>query len=131
MRSPRHVVTVGKTPALEAADARALFASLDPASPNGVRDRALLGVMVYTFARISAVLALDVGEYYQAGIRCKHFYDLHRLPLGARAVSLTGSVQTESSLVRVGRGTRIVTPGASSSSSGISRQFVGSSQRSV
>ncbi len=69
VRSPRHVVTVGKTPALEAADARALFQSIDQVSPSGVRDRALLGVMVYTFARISAVLALDVGDYYQVGRR--------------------------------------------------------------
>ena len=30
VRSPRHVVTVGKTPAFEAVDARALFTSIDP-----------------------------------------------------------------------------------------------------
>lgn len=30
MRSQRHVVTVGKTPAFEAVDARALFTSIDP-----------------------------------------------------------------------------------------------------
>ena len=39
----------------------------NPADP--VRDRALLGVMVYTFARISAVLALDLSDYYQVGRR--------------------------------------------------------------
>ena len=34
-----------------------------------MRDRALLGVMVYTFARVSAVLELDVGDYFQVGRR--------------------------------------------------------------
>ena len=69
VRGPRHIVKVGKTPAFERDDARALFASIDPSGPAGVRDRALLGVMVYTFARISAVLALELGDYYQVGRR--------------------------------------------------------------
>jgi site-specific recombinase XerC len=69
VRSPRQVVTTGKTPALEAADARKLFESIDPKTPAGIRDRALLGVMTYTFARVSAVLGLDVVDYYQVGRR--------------------------------------------------------------
>lgn len=69
VRGPKHVVTVGKTPVLEGADARALFESIDPTTASGLRDRALLGVMVYTFARIGAVLALDAGDYYQNGRR--------------------------------------------------------------
>lgn len=67
VRGPKHVVRVGKTPVLTNEDARALFASLDVDTPGGVRDQALLGTMVYTFGRISAVLALDVGDYYQVG----------------------------------------------------------------
>lgn len=69
VRSPRHVVRQGKTPVLEAEDARALFDSIDLHTPVGLRDLALLHTMVYTFARVSAVLALDVGDYYQAGRR--------------------------------------------------------------
>lgn len=71
VRGPKHVVTVGKTPAFENKDARHLFASIDTAKPAGLRDRALLGVMVYSFGRISAVLALDVSDYYQAGRRMR------------------------------------------------------------
>ena len=69
VRGPRHVVRTGLTPVLEGEDARALFAAIDISTPAGLRDRALLGVMVYTFARISAVVALDVCDYYQAGRR--------------------------------------------------------------
>ncbi|MGD9693606.1 MAG: tyrosine-type recombinase/integrase [Phycisphaerales bacterium] len=69
VRGPAHVVTVGKTPVLTGADARGLFESIDIGTPAGLRDRALLGVMVYTFARVSAVTGLDVPDYYQAGRR--------------------------------------------------------------
>ena len=58
---------VGKTPVLTGVEARELFASIDPATPVGLRDRALLGVMIYSFARIGAALAMDHGEYFQVG----------------------------------------------------------------
>lgn len=35
----------------------------------GLRDRALLAVMVYSFARVSAVVGMDVDDYYQQGKR--------------------------------------------------------------
>lgn len=67
VRGPKHVVRTGKTPVLTGAEARELFASIDPSTPIGLRDRALLGVMVYTFGRVSAVLGLDIDDYYQVG----------------------------------------------------------------
>lgn len=69
VRGPKHVVRTGKTPVFEGSDARALFASIDTGRVSGLRDCALLGVMVYTFARVGAVLALDIEDYYQAGRR--------------------------------------------------------------
>lgn len=69
VRGPKHVVTTGKTPVFEGLDARALFESIDTGTVSGLRDRALLGVMVYTFARIGAVVALDLVDYYQVGRR--------------------------------------------------------------
>ena len=69
VRGPKHVVTTGKTPVLEGADARVLFDSLDTTRISGLRDRALMGVMVYTFARIGAVVALDLEDYFQVGRR--------------------------------------------------------------
>lgn len=69
VRGPKHVVTKGKTPHLMAEDARALFDSIDTSTVGGLRDRALIGVMVYSFARIGAALSMDVEDYYQAGRR--------------------------------------------------------------
>lgn len=73
VRGPKHVVTKGKTPHLTAEDARTLFESIDTGSVMGLRDRALLGLMVYSFARIGAALAMDVEDYYQAGRRMMKF----------------------------------------------------------
>ena len=44
--------------------------------PNGadrvaslLRDRALIGIMIYTFARVGAVLQMNVGDYFSQGRR--------------------------------------------------------------
>ena len=52
VRGPKYVVTRGKTPVLTTEEARALLDSIDPGTLSGLRDRALIGVMVYTFARV-------------------------------------------------------------------------------
>ena len=54
---------------LRAVEARLLLASIDDADRAGRRDRALLAVMVYSFARVSAVVRMDVADYYQQGKR--------------------------------------------------------------
>jgi integrase/recombinase XerD len=69
VKGPTYVVKKGKTPVLSAEDARTLLDSIDEASVVGLRDRALIGVMVYSFARVSAVVAMRVEDYYQNGKR--------------------------------------------------------------
>lgn len=64
VRGPSHVVKVGKTPVLDAGEARRLLDGLDPATHAGLRDRALIGLMVYSFARIGAALGMKVGDVY-------------------------------------------------------------------
>jgi site-specific recombinase XerD len=78
VRGPKHVVKRGKTPVLSEDQARRLLESIKVvktvALPNGseaevpwlvgLRDRALIGVMVYTFTRISAVVAMQVEDYF-------------------------------------------------------------------
>jgi integrase len=54
---------------LDRDEARALLAVIDTASLTGLRDRALIGVMIYTFARIGAVLQMNVGDYFTQGRR--------------------------------------------------------------
>ena len=66
VRGPKHVVKVGKTPVLQPDEARLLLDSIDISTLAGLRDRALLGVMVYSFARVSAVVAMDVGRLLPA-----------------------------------------------------------------
>jgi len=64
VRGPRHVVRSGKTPVLEPTEARALLDSIDATTPAGLRDRALIALMVYSFARIGAALAMKVEDVY-------------------------------------------------------------------
>jgi site-specific recombinase XerD len=69
VRGPKYVVKRGKTPVLKADQARQLLDSIDTGTIVGLRDRALLGVMCYTFARVGAVVAMRVEDYYENGKR--------------------------------------------------------------
>jgi site-specific recombinase XerD len=69
VRAAKHVVKKGKTPVLTADEARQLLDSIDTSSLIGLRDRALIGVMIYSFARISAALGMKVEDYYTEGRR--------------------------------------------------------------
>ena len=69
VRGPKHVVKRGKTPVLTEEEARQLIDSIDTATVVGLRDRALIGVMTYAFARISAAVAMKVEDYYPNGKR--------------------------------------------------------------
>lgn len=69
VRGPRHVVKKGKTPVLTAEEARRLLDAIDCRKIAGLRDRALLGVMVYSFARASAAIGMNVEDYYPQGRR--------------------------------------------------------------
>ena len=64
VRGPTHIVKTGKTPVLEPDEARALLDSIDVTTPAGLRDRALIGLMVYSFARIGAALAMSVEDVF-------------------------------------------------------------------
>jgi site-specific recombinase XerC len=64
VRGPRHVVTCGQTPVLDPTEARALLDSIDTAKVVGLRDRALIGLMVYSFARIGAALGMTVEDVF-------------------------------------------------------------------
>jgi site-specific recombinase XerD len=64
VRGPQHIVKAGKTPVLEPAEARALLDSIDVTRSAGLRDRALIALMVYSFARIGAALAMKVEDVY-------------------------------------------------------------------
>ena len=84
VRAAKHVVKKGKTPVLKADQARELLDSIPlkigpepkegdednrPPSLIGLRDRALIGVMVFSFARVTAALGMKVEDYYTEGRR--------------------------------------------------------------
>jgi site-specific recombinase XerD len=69
VRGPKYVVKKGKTPVLQADEARTLLDTIDTGTPIGLRDRALIGTMVYTFARVNAVLDMKVKDYFIQGRR--------------------------------------------------------------
>lgn len=66
MRGPNHSARSGKTPVFEASEARQLLDSIDVSTPVGLRDRALIELMVFSFARIGAALAMHVEDAYMA-----------------------------------------------------------------
>lgn len=67
VRGPKHAVRRGKTPVLYEEEARQLLDSIDTATLVGRRDRAILAVMTYSFARVSAVVRLRVKDYRVQG----------------------------------------------------------------
>ena len=64
VRGPRHSVTKGVTPVLSSEEATALLTGMDVSTVVGLRDRAIIAVMTYTFARVGAVVALTVEDYF-------------------------------------------------------------------
>ncbi len=64
VRGPSHSVKRGKTPVLDPSEARALLDAIDVSTPIGLRDRALIGLMVYSFARIGAALSMKVEDVF-------------------------------------------------------------------
>ena len=69
VRGPTYSIKKGKTPVLSRENARALLDSIDVGHVVGLRDRALIALMTYSFARIGAVVGMSVGDYYQNGKR--------------------------------------------------------------
>jgi site-specific recombinase XerD len=59
--------TEGKTPALSPEQMNVLFSSIGNERLIDLRDKALIGVMAYTFARVSAACQLRVEDYIDLG----------------------------------------------------------------
>lgn len=99
VRGPGYVVRKGKTPMLKPEEARLLPDSTDVSEVKGLRDRALLGVMVYSFARVSAVVGMNVEDYYQQGKRW--WFRLHKK--GGKRHEVPAHPKAEEYLMRISR----------------------------
>jgi site-specific recombinase XerD len=64
VRGPKHSVKKGKTSVLTAEEMRTLLDAIDTTKLIGLRDRALVALMGYTFARVGAVIQMKVEDYY-------------------------------------------------------------------
>lgn len=69
VRGPKHVVKKGKTPVLLGEEARKLLDSVKTETVIGLRDRAFIALLVYTFARVSAAVHMQVDDVYIQGRR--------------------------------------------------------------
>ena len=69
VRGPKHSTIRGTTPALLPTEARQILNCIDASTIVGLRDRALIALMIFSFARISAALSMRVEDYYFVGNR--------------------------------------------------------------
>lgn len=69
VRGPKHVIRKGKTPVLSPDEIRQLLDSIEAETLMGLRDRALIALMTYTFSRVGAALKMRVEDYFVQGRR--------------------------------------------------------------
>ncbi len=67
VRGPRYQTIEGKTPEITIKQARRLLASIDVSHAVGLRDRAILGTLAYTAARVGAIAKLKRRHYIDTG----------------------------------------------------------------
>jgi hypothetical protein len=85
--------TEGKTAEISIEQARKLFRSIGTGSVIGLRDRAVLGVLAYTGARVGAVARLNLSDYRDTGeqraLHRRSFPESFSLPLMALRTALS------------------------------------------
>src|SRR6202049_132066 len=69
VKTERFSRTEGKTPAFVEGEVQRLLGAIEASTHIGLRDRALLGTLAYSFARIGAVVNLKVEDYFPSGKR--------------------------------------------------------------
>lgn len=74
VRGERLQVIEGKTPEIGVAAARKLLRSIDTSGIVGLRDRAIIGILIYTAVRVGAIASLQAGDFYDIGTQfCLRF----------------------------------------------------------
>lgn len=76
VRSERYQAVEGKTPEISIEHARRLLKGLDVSHSVGLRDRAIIGILIYTAARVGAVAKLKRSDFYEvADQHCLRFHE--------------------------------------------------------
>jgi site-specific recombinase XerD len=74
VRAERLQVIEGKTPEIGVDQARRLIRSIDASHIVGLRDRAIIGILIYTAARVGAIAKLRRGDFHSvADQHCLRF----------------------------------------------------------
>ena len=96
---------------LDTDEARQLLDAIDISTAVGLRDRAVIGLMVYTFARVGALVAMNVEDYYPQGKRWwvrlhEKGGKLHDVPAHHKLEELLDAVPGGRRAPRTGRSSR-------------------------
>ncbi len=76
VRTERHQAVEGKTPEISIEHARRLLKCIDTSHDIGRRDRAIIGILIYTAARVGAVAKLRRMDFYNVGDQyCLRFHE--------------------------------------------------------
>ena len=75
VRTERYLVIEGRTPEISKVDARRLLHGIDVTNINGARDFAVIGILIYTAARVGAVAKLRRRDFYESG--GQYFFRFH------------------------------------------------------
>ena len=67
VRTERYQVVEGKTPEISIDQARRLLKRINTSHVIGLRDRAIIAVLIYTAARVGAVAKLQRRNFYESG----------------------------------------------------------------
>jgi site-specific recombinase XerD len=91
VKGPAFSRRIGATPVTSMEELRRLLDGIPVNSVVGLRDRALIGTLLFTAARVGAALGCRVGDYYQEGygrMLCLHEKGgkEHRVPVHHRLV---------------------------------------------
>jgi len=70
VRGERLQVIEGKTPEIGVEQARKLVRSIDTSHVVGLRDRAIIGILIYTAARVGAIATLQRAHFYTVSDQC-------------------------------------------------------------
>ena len=84
VRTERYSAVEGRTPEISVEQSRKLLASIKVDSVAGMRDRAVVAVLIYTAARAGAVAKLRLKDFVHDGVQ----YSLHFAEKGGKARSI-------------------------------------------
>ncbi len=71
VEGPKISAKKGSTPYLDEASASEFLKSIDCSTIVGLRDRALIALMTFSFARVEAAVSMNIEDFYQVGKKWK------------------------------------------------------------